>query len=99
MPSYRITLTVGLLRAGVEPERVLPAAVEAARVRVTVESHDVAVVRGQARVTVRCVAEGDEQAVDVARRVRAVLASLADVDGLTVARRYGGRWLPVAPYR
>ncbi|MCU1431058.1 MAG: hypothetical protein JWP95_163 [Actinotalea sp.] len=98
MPSYRITLTVGLLRRGVEPESVLPAAVEAARVRVTVEAHDLAVVAGRAQVTVRCVADGNDEAVDVARRVRAVLAGLADVSGLTVARRYGSRWLPVAPY-
>jgi hypothetical protein len=96
--SYRISLTVGDLAPGVEPHAVLPAAAAAARERVTVEAQDLAVVHGRARITVRCVCDTDADAVDVARRVRAVTAGLAHVSGLTLSRRYGARWHPVAPY-
>ena len=92
VPTYRITLAVGRLSPGVTPETVLPAAADAARVRVTVEACDLAVVRGEARVTVRYTADDDGQAVDVARRVRAVVSGLADVSSPTLSRRYGSRW-------
>ena len=92
MPTFRITLTIGRLSPGVAPEAVLPAAADSARVRVTVEAYDVAVVRGEARVTVRYTADDNGQAVDVARRVRAVVSSLADVSSPALSRRYGPRW-------
>ena len=92
MPTYRIALAVGRLSPGVAPEAVLPAAVDAARVRVTVEAYDVTVVRGEARVTVRYTADDNGQAVDVARRVRAVVSGLADVSSPALSRRYGPRW-------
>lgn len=92
MSSYRITLGVGRLAVGVAPEAVLPAAADAARVRVTVEAYDVAVVRGEARVSVRFTADDNGQAVDVARRVRAVVSVLADVTSAALSRRYGPRW-------
>jgi hypothetical protein len=94
--SYRITLVLGDLVPGVAPESVLPAAADAARVRVTVEASDVAVVRGEARITVRFTADDDGQAVDVARRVRAVVSGLVDVSSPRLTRRYGARWYRVA---
>ena len=96
MSSYRITLALGRLAPGVRPETVLPAAADAARVRVTVESSDVAVVRGEARITVRYTAADDAQAVDVARRVRAVVSTLVDASDPRLSRRYGARWYRVA---
>lgn len=92
MPTYRITLAVGRLARGVAPETVLPAAADAARARVTVEASDLAVVRGEARVTVRYTADDDGQAVDVARRVRAIVSGLANVSSPVLSRRYGSRW-------
>jgi hypothetical protein len=50
MPSYRITLGVGALRAGTDPQSVLPTAAAAARELTTVEAWDLAVVRGEARM-------------------------------------------------
>ena len=44
MPSYRVTLAVGLLHPGADPEAVLPAAAAAARALTTVEAYDVGVV-------------------------------------------------------
>ena len=92
MTSYRITLAVGRLAPGIAPETVLPAAADAARARVTVEAYDIAVVRGEARLTVRYTAESNGQAVDVARRVRAVVSGLVDVTSAGLSRRYGARW-------
>ena len=92
MPSYRISLTIGLLRPGVEPAAVLPAAAAAARERTIVESYDVAVVRGEARVTVRFTADHSDDALDIARRVRATVTTLAEVSAPSLSRRYGARW-------
>ena len=96
MASYRIALGVGRLAVGVDPETILPTAADAARARVNVEASEVSVVRGEARVTVRYVADDDGQAVDVARRVRAVLSSCADVTSAALTRRYGARWYRLA---
>lgn len=95
MPSYRAVLAVGRLAPGADPAAVLPAAVAAARAVVEVEAWDVGVVRGQARATVRYVADDDALALGVARRVRAHVAPLADVLQLEVTRRYGARWYGV----
>ena len=98
MPSYRVALTVGLLRPVVEPAAVLPAATAAARERTDVEAYDVDVVRGRARVTVRFTSDDDAGALDVGRRVRATVTSLAEVDDPVLARRYGARWYRVAAF-
>lgn len=95
MPSYRITLCVGLMRPGVEPVAVLPAAAGAARELTTLESSDVAVVRGEARITVRFLAEDTREAVGVARRVHAAVVALAGVTSPELARRHGPKWHPV----
>ena len=95
MSSYRICLGVGLMRPGVEPGAVLPAAAGAARERTTVESCDLAVVRGSARVTVRFIAEGDREALDIARGVHAAVVALAGVTSHELTGRRGPRWHPV----
>ncbi|MCB7136074.1 hypothetical protein [Cellulosimicrobium marinum] len=97
MTSYRVSLAVGLLRPGADPVAVLPAAVEAARVRTTVEAYDVGVVRGEARVTVRFLADGDDAAREVAGVVVTAVRGLAATSGTSVARRMGARWRPVRP--
>ena len=86
---------VTFLHPGTEPEAVLPAAAGAARERTTVESYDVAVVRGAARITVRFTAEDAPAALDVARAVHAAVAALAGTGSPDLARRYGPRWHPV----
>lgn len=95
MTSYRIALGVGLLRPGILPDDVLPAAADAARTTTTVESYDVAIVRGQARINVRFLADSNEEAAVVARRVHGAVRALAAVTGPDLARRYGPRWHPV----
>ncbi|WP_435737346.1 hypothetical protein V5D56_01755 [Cellulosimicrobium sp. PMB13] len=94
MPSYRVSLAVGLLRPGADPESVLPAAVAAGRGRTTVEAYDVGVVRGEARITVRFLADGDEAAHEVARAVEAGVRALAATSGRRLTRRWGARWYP-----
>ncbi|RMI13058.1 hypothetical protein [Cellulomonas triticagri] len=95
MPSYRVTLVVGLLHPGTDPVAVLPAAADAARTLTKVEAQDLAVVAGEARVLVRFLALGDRGAVTVGRRVADRVRDLAEVRRATVARRDGNRWTPV----
>lgn len=57
MPSYRVIVSVGALRAGVAPQAVEPAAAAAAAERTVVEASSVDVVAREARLTVRFVAE------------------------------------------
>jgi hypothetical protein len=92
VPSYRITMSVGSLRPGVDPAGVLPAAAdEAARVA-TLEANDLQVVRGEARLTVRFTAEDDVAAERIAAAVRTRTAQLVDVPRASITRRDGGRW-------
>lgn len=95
MPSYRVTLVVGLLRPGTDPADVLPAAVDAARRRAQVEASDVGVVRGEARITVRFLETDDAAARVVARDVAAHAGGLAEVGDPRVTRRWGARWFPL----
>lgn len=94
VPSYRVTAHVGLLRPGTDAPAVLPAAVEAARALATVEAHDVGVVRGRARVTVRFEAPGDGEARRVGWAVLERLDELAEISDGRLVRRYGNRWYP-----
>ncbi|MEV7973448.1 hypothetical protein [Cellulomonas sp. NPDC089187] len=95
MPSYRVTMTIGLLHRGVNPSTVLPAAGAAAAELTEVEAQDLTVVAGQPRIVVRYVAEHDDQARDVAGRVIGEVTGLAQVSASVVTRREGARWLPV----
>jgi len=94
VPSYRVTLAVGLLRPGADPEAVLPAAAAAARALTTVEAYDVGVVRGEARVTVRFLADTDADAHRVADAVEAGVREHAATSGGRLTRRGGARWHP-----
>lgn len=95
MPSYRVTLGVGTLRGRAAPEDVLPAAVDAARERATVEAWDLGVVRGRARITVRFTVDDDPAAVAAGAAVTRTVAELATVDQPQVTRRWGNRWYPL----
>lgn len=95
MPSYRVTLGVGLLRGTTAPEDVLPAAADAARALTTVEAWDLGVVGGRARITVRFTADDDPTAHRVAGVVARTVAELARVDAPQVTRRWGNRWYPL----
>ena len=95
MPSYRVVIVVGLLRPGVRPETVLPAAVTAGSELTTVESSDVSVVAGQARITVRFLADDGPAAGRISDHVCATTGALAELGAVTLSRRYGGRWYPV----
>ena len=92
MPSYRVLLVPGLLRAGTDPATVLPAAVAAAREHTTVEAGTVDVVRGQPRLTVRFEASDDLTAAHVGQAVVARAEELVVVETSRVTRRYGARW-------
>jgi hypothetical protein len=96
MPSFRVTVTIGALLPGVEPESVLPFAAAAAARGAVVEATDLAVVRGAARVVVRYTADdvgaGWLVGSDVVRR----LATIAEPAAWAVTVRDRGRWHAVA---
>ena len=92
MPSYRITMTVGAIRPGVDPAAVLPAAAREAAALATLEANDLQVVRGEARLTVRFTAEDDAMAERVAGSVRSRTSELVAVPRAVITRRDGGTW-------
>ena len=95
MPSFRVTLTVGALAPGVSPGSVLPRAAAAAGEFTTVESSDIAVVAGQARVIVRFTGEDEELAAQIGSHVANSVSSFATVAGFNVTQRVGNRWVGV----
>lgn len=92
MPSFRVTMTVGVLRPGVAPEQVQPRAEEATKEVAVLESSMVDVVRGEARLTVRFTAEDSEIALQVAHHVIATTADVVQLGAATVTERDGGTW-------
>lgn len=92
MASYRVTLSIGRLAPGVDPTVILPTAADSAAEVVVVEARDVAVVRGEARITVRFTSDDDHAAARVADRVARSTAPLAEVTRTALTRRDGGRW-------
>ncbi|MGV8896415.1 MAG: hypothetical protein ACOH10_06540 [Rhodoglobus sp.] len=99
MPSYRVTMAIGALTAGVAPDSVLPAAKAAALELVVVEAVDLHVVSGQARIVVRFTADDDDIAAQVAQHVASVTGTLAGVESWHATVRNGARWnsLSTAP--
>jgi hypothetical protein len=95
MPSFRVTMTIGALRSGVAPDVVVPHAAAAAAELTTVEASDVAVVAGQARVTVRFTADDSELAVQIADHVVAATDAVAQPVSHTITERVKGRWFRV----
>lgn len=95
MPSFRVTVTIGALRPGVQPETVLPFAADAAAKRAVVEASDLAVVRGAARIIVRFTADDAGQGWQIGSAVVDDLRAVAEPASWTVTLRDGGRWYPV----
>jgi hypothetical protein len=95
MPSFRVVLTVGAVRAGVDPSSILPLAAAATRELTVVEASDLGVVAGAARITVRFTADDGEVALQIGRHVVDTVRGVADVVATTVTERVGGRWFVV----
>jgi hypothetical protein len=87
-------MSIGALAAGTAPSSVVPAAARAVAELTTVESSDVAVVGGSARVTVRFTAE-DETVRSIAAHAVDRTRTLAQVVSWRITRRDGSRWMPV----
>jgi hypothetical protein len=95
MPDFRVTMTMGAVRAGVAPSAVLPTAEAAASDLTLVEAADLAIVAGAARVTIRFEAEDDEFAGQIADHIVSVTDRAAVVEGYRVTVRVKGRWFAV----
>ncbi len=94
MPSFRVQLEIGALRPGITPDRVLPAAADAAAEVAEVEASDLAVVRGAPRAIVRFALDDPELADQVAAHVVTRTAALAEVRRWSLTRRDRGTWVP-----
>jgi len=92
MPDYRVTMTMGAVRAGIAPDTILPTAAAAAGEFTMVEASDIAVVSGAARITIRFEADDAELASQIAAHVVAVTHGSVDVVDFRVTGRVGGRW-------
>ena len=96
MPSYRVTLAIGALRAGASAQSVLPLAAQAARELTTVEASELTVVAGTPRIIVRFTADDGELAAQIGDHTAAVTDTVANVRGWVVTQRVAGRWQRVA---
>ena len=85
-------MTVGMLRPGVAPERVLPTAADAARELTMVEAADLGIVAGAPRITIRFTAADADIATQIGAQVVAVTDAVAEVLKWKVTERVGGRW-------
>jgi hypothetical protein len=92
VPSFRVTMTLGALRPGVAPEQVQPRAEDAAREVAVLESSQVDVVRGEARLTVRFTVEDAELALQVARHVATTTGDVVQTRVVAITERDGGAW-------
>jgi len=88
-------MALGDLRAGVDPVRVLPTAIQAAREHAAVEAGQVDVAGGLSLVTVRFEASDDLLAATVGRAVVERVAGLVVIESGQVTRRCGARWEPL----
>jgi hypothetical protein len=95
MPDFRVTMIIGALKPGVAPTAMLPAAKAAAAELTMVEASDLAIVSGEARITIRFESDDDELAAQIAEHVVSVTSGLAEVIGYRAARRVGPRWVAV----
>lgn len=95
MPSYRVTMTVGMTRPGVAPDRVLPAAADAAAELTTVEAADLGIVAGAPRITIRFTADDAELAAQFGQHIAAATNAVAEVLVAKVTERVKGRWYVV----
>lgn len=92
VPSFRVIVAVGLLRPGVRPDAVVPAAAAAVAERTVVEASSLDVVAGEARVTVRFTADGVDDALPTAEHAVERLQTLARTGAWRLTERVGGRW-------
>jgi hypothetical protein len=95
MPSFRVLLSVGMLRPGVAPDSVVPAASAAGRELTTVEASELSIVSGAARITIRFTADDAELAQQIATHIAARTGECAEITAWRIVQRVGGRWLPV----
>ena len=95
MPSFRVQLEIGALAPGVAPDRVLPAAAQAAAELAELEASDLTVVSGAPRAIVRFAVDDPELAEQVARHVVAATSKSAEVRRWRVTKRVRGNWVPL----
>ena len=92
MPSFRVIVAVGLLRPGVLPDAVVPAAADAVAELTLVEASSLDVVSREARVTVRFMADDVDHAIPIAEHAVTRIQTLAETGPWRLTERVGGRW-------
>ena len=95
MPSYRVTMSIEALHPGIAPASVVPRAAAKAAELTTVESSDLTIVAGAARVVVRYTADDAASALQIGAQVVADLRVVAELRASLVTERVKGTWVPV----
>lgn len=102
MPSFRTRLDIIGLRPGHTPPSVMEAATDAVGSSHLVEAHQLDVVAGVPRITVRFIVEPgaydeeNRQALRAAHHMQHAVEEVARSRNLIVLRRIRGRWQPLA---
>ncbi|WP_104104814.1 hypothetical protein [Arthrobacter sp. 08Y14] len=101
MPSFRAQLNITGLKPGTQPESVMDTAVAALAASHHVEAHQLDIVAGVPRITLRFMVPDNEfslenaQALHAANNMRHAVETVADAERLRVLRRQRGRWIPL----
>ncbi|WP_051197217.1 hypothetical protein [Jonesia quinghaiensis] len=95
MASFRLILTVGVIRAPIPAPDVLPTVANLVGTYATVEHRDVAISRGKPQMIIRFTADDAEQARRVARSVAPELEELVEVSDLALVALHRGRPVPL----
>ncbi|WAP51733.1 hypothetical protein OL239_18705 [Arthrobacter sp. ATA002] len=101
MPSFRAQLNITGLKPGTLPEAVMETAVAALGASHHVEAHQLDIVGGIPRITLRFMVPDNEwtqensQAKRAAANMRHAVEGIADAERLRVLRRQRGQWVPL----
>ncbi|MET1036153.1 MAG: hypothetical protein ABWX68_13040 [Arthrobacter sp.] len=101
MPSFRAQLNIVGLRPGNPPEAVMDAAVASVGGHHHVESHQLDIVGGVPRITLRFTVQEEDRDAGLRRARRAAVLmrdtveTVAVTERLVVLRRDRGRWAPL----
>lgn len=95
MASYRVTMVIGAMRAGATPAAVLPAAKAACTAIANLEAADIAVVAGQARITIRYTETDGDRARQIGAAIAEHTNRIAQVLRYRITKRIKSRWVAI----
>lgn len=92
MPSYRVTVDVGLIRPGVAAPDVLPLVAAAIAKRTTVEANDIKISSGRPQLVIRFTGSDPGFAKETVQESLADIDDVIEVLAIQVTARHKNRW-------